>query len=75
MICSNSKGGIKEIILNGRGGDLFRVNDSIQLSKKITSYYRDPKKLNKKLILSRNNIKKYSISEHIKKYQNIFNDI
>ena len=75
IICSNSKGGIKEIILNGRGGDLFNVNDVNQLLNKITSYYRDPKKLNKKLILSRNNIKKYSISEHIKKYQNIFNDI
>jgi len=75
VICSNSKGGIKEIILNGRGGDLFKVNDSNQLSKKITSYYRDPEKLNKKLILSRNNIKKYSISEHTKKYQNIFNNI
>jgi glycosyltransferase involved in cell wall biosynthesis len=75
VICSNSKGGIKEIILNGRGGDLFRVNDSNQLSKKITSYYRDPKKLNRKLILSRNNIKKYSISEHVKKYHNIFNNI
>jgi glycosyltransferase involved in cell wall biosynthesis len=75
IICSNSKGGIKEIILNGRGGDLFNVNDANQLLKKITSYYRDPKKLNKKLILSRNNIKKYSISEHIKKYQNIINDI
>ena len=75
IICSNSKGGIKEIILNGRGGDLFNVNDANQLLKKITSYYRDPKKLNKKLILSRNNIKKYSISEHIKKYQNIFNNI
>ena len=50
VICSNSKGGIKEIILNGRGGDLFRVNDADHLSKKITSYCRDPKKLNKKLI-------------------------
>jgi len=75
VICSNSKGGIREILLDGRGGDLFRVNDSNQLLKKITSYYRDPKKLNKKLILSRNNIKKYSISEHVKKYQNIFNNI
>ena len=75
VICSNSRGGIKEIILNGRGGDLFRVNDSNQLSKKITSYYRDPKKLNKKLFLSRINIKKYSISEHVKKYQNIFDSI
>jgi glycosyltransferase involved in cell wall biosynthesis len=75
VICSNSKGGIKEIILNGKGGDLFRVNDVNQLSKKITSYYRDPKKLNKKLTLSRNNIKKYSISEHVKKYQNIFDNI
>ncbi len=52
--------------------DLFRVNDADHLSKKIISYYRDPEKLNKKLILSRNNIKKYTISEHTKKYQNIF---
>ena len=75
VICSNSKGGVKEIILNGKGGDLFRVNDANQLSKKIASFYKDPKKLNKKIILSRNNIKKYSISEHAKKYVNIVNNI
>ena len=75
VICSNSKGGVKEIILNGKGGDLFRVNDANQLSKKITSFNKNPKKLHKKLILSRNNIKKYSISEHVKKFENIFHNV
>ena len=74
-ICSNCKGGIKEIILNGRGGDLFTVNDEIELSKKIMSFYVNPKKLYKKLILARNNIIKYSQISHLKKYENIFNKI
>ena len=74
-ICSNCRGGIKEIILNGRGGDLFTVNDEIELSEKITSFYLNPKKLYKKLVLARKNIVKYSQTSHVTKYEDVFNKI
>jgi len=71
VICSNCRGGMKEILLNGRGGDLFDVYDSSDLSKKIITFYNDPHKLYKKLKLARSKIKKYSISAHVKKYEKI----
>ena len=74
-ICSNCKGGMSEILLNGRGGDLFPVNDSEELSKKIISFYKNPKNLNKKLALAREKIKKYSVSSHVAKYEKVFSDI
>ncbi len=48
VICSDCKGGAKEIILNGRGGDLFDVGDYKILAKRIISFYQNPNKLKKK---------------------------
>ena len=75
VICSNCKGGTNEILLNGKGGDLFPVNDSDELSKKILSFYNNPKKLNKKLMLAKKNINIYSISSHVKNYEKAFRDL
>ena len=59
VICSNCKGGTKEIILNGKGGDLFPIGNHKILANKITSFFRNQKPLKKKLTLARKNIKKY----------------
>ena len=75
VICSNSRGGIKEIILNGRGGDMFPVNDALTLSRKIGLFYNKPYNLYKKKILARKKITKYSLSSHILKYEKIFSSI
>ena len=72
VICSNSRGGIKEIILNGRGGDIFPVNDALALSRRIELFYNKPYDLHKKKILARKKITKYSLSNHILKYEKIF---
>jgi glycosyltransferase involved in cell wall biosynthesis len=72
VICSNCKGGMNEILLNGKGGDLFPVNDFEALSKKITSFYKNPRKLKNKLAIARKNIKNYSVSAHVKKYEKVF---
>ena len=75
VICSNCKGGSKEIILNGRGGDLFDVGDYKILAKKIISFYQNPNKLKKKLKLSRENIKKFSLENNVRKYESIFRTV
>ena len=75
VICSDCKGGIREIILNGKGGDLFNVGDYKSLAKKIISFYQNPNKLNKKLKLSRKNIKNFSIKKNVQKYESIFRAI
>ena len=71
-ICSDCKGGTREIILNGKGGDLFPVGNYKILAKKIISFFKNPKPLNKKLILAKNNIKKYSLKNNIQKYDKLF---
>ena len=72
VIASNCKGGTKEILLNGKGGDLFPINNHKILSKKINSFYNNMKPLNKKLTLARKNIHKYSLKTNLHKYNKLF---
>ena len=72
VIASNCKGGTKEILLNGKGGDLFPINNHKILSKKINSFYNNMKPLNKKLTLARKNIQKYSLKTNLHKYNKLF---
>ena len=72
VITSNCKGGIKEIILNGKGGDLFPIGNHKILANKITSFFKDQKPLKKKLTLARNNIKKYTLKNNVEKYNKLF---
>ena len=75
VICSDCKGGMREIVLNGKGADLFNVGDYKNLSKKIISFYKNPNKLRKKLKLSRKNIKNFSIKKSVQKYEFVFKKI
>ncbi len=75
VICSNCKGGTKEIILNGRGGDLFPIGNHDILAKKISAFFKNPQPLKKKLILARKNIKKYTLKNSVKKYDKLFSSL
>ena len=75
VICSNCKGGTKEIILNGKGGDLFPIGDHKILANKITSFFENQKPLKKKLTLARKNIRKYTLKNNVKKYDNLFSNL
>ena len=75
VICSNCKGGTREIVLNGKGGDLFPVKDHKILADKIIFFFNNPKPLKKKLILARNNIKKYTLKNNVVKYDKLFSGI
>ena len=75
VICSNCKGGTKEIILNGKGGDLFPIGDHKILANKITSFFENQKPLKKKLTLARKNIRKYTLKNNVKKYGNLFSNL
>lgn len=75
-ICSDSKGGgSREILLNGKGGYLFPRYDYKALSKKIITFYKNPKILFKKTIESRKNIKNFSLKNNIKKYEALFDKV
>ena len=75
VICSNCKGGTKEIILNGRGGDLFPIGNHNILANKIMAFFENQKPLIKKLTLARNNIKKFTLKNNVKKYDKLFSGL
>ena len=72
IIASDCKGGNKEILLNGRGGDLFEIGDYIGLSRKIKNFFENPKILYKKSIIAKRNIKNFSELNNLKEYEKIF---
>tara|TARA_B100001123_G_C15343016_1_gene1035828 strand:- start:4738 stop:5826 length:1089 start_codon:yes stop_codon:yes gene_type:complete len=74
-ICSNCKGGTREILLNGKGGYLFETNNPKDLSKKINLFYKKPRLLENKMLIARKKISKFSEISHTKKYEDIFNKI
>ena len=53
IISSNCPSGPKEILMNGRLGDLFNPGDYKDLCKKIYNYYKNRKLLKKKSILAK----------------------
>ena len=75
VICSDTTSGVREITLNGKGGDLFKVGDYKNLAKKISLVYQSPKILNKKLMIARKNIKNFSIEKNVEKYEFVFKKI
>jgi len=75
VICSDTSSGVREIILNGKGGDLFKVGDYKSLANKIFSFYKNPKPFYKRLIIARKNIKNFSIEKNVKNYESIFKKI
>ena len=75
VVCSDTNSGVREITLNGRGGDLFKIGDYKTLANKIFSFYENPKPFYKKLALARKNIENFSIEKNVEKYESVFKKI
>jgi glycosyltransferase involved in cell wall biosynthesis len=75
VICSNSGGGIKEILLNGKGGTIFDSKDYLELSRKINFFRENPNSFYKKLILAKKNINKFTLKKNVVSYNSIFNSL
>ena len=59
----------------GKGGLLFKVGNFKELSKKITFYNDNKKKLKKKLFHARKMLYKFNINENLNKYLAIIQKI
>ncbi len=68
IISSNCPTGPKEILMNGRLGDLFRSGDYKDLCKKIYNYYRNKELLKKKSILSKKYLHRFDYKNNLNKY-------
>lgn len=72
VICSNSGGGIKDILLNGKAGTFFDANDYIDLANKINFFKKDPFLFYRKSKLAKKNIRKFTLSNNLNAYNKIF---
>jgi len=75
VIASDCKGGNREILLNGKGGDLFKINDYHGLSNKIKKFFEKPNLLIKKNSNAKKNISNFSELNNLKEYEKIFKKI
>ena len=75
IISTNCPTGPREILLNGKGGDLVKIGDYETLSKKILNYSiknnKLKNKLNKKINLGYQNLNRFDYSLNMKKYYNL----
>ena len=75
IISSDCPTGPREILLNGNAGLLFKVGDYIKLSKLISQYSKNKKKLSKKIIIGYKNLNRFDYNQNLKKYLNIINSL
>jgi len=68
IISSNCPTGPKEILMNGRLGELFRPGDHKDLCKKIYNYYKNRKFLRKKSILAKKHLYRFDYKNNLNKY-------
>lgn len=73
IISANCPTGPKEILMNGRLGDLFTSGDHKDLCNKIYDYYKNKKKLKKKSILAKKYLDRFDYINNLKKYEFIIN--
>ena len=71
-ISSKCNSGPSEILLNGKGGDLFKVSDYNELSKKIVKHFKNIKLLKKKIKFAQKKLFRFDKKNHGKIYSKIF---
>ncbi len=74
IISSNCSSGPKEILMNGKAGDLFKVNDYKTLAKKINYYCKNKIRLKKKILFGFNNLSRFDYNKNCKKYYEVLNN-
>jgi glycosyltransferase involved in cell wall biosynthesis len=71
VVSSNCPTGPSEILLNGKGGYLFKVNNHIQLARIIVYISKNIKKAKRKSEIGFNALKRFSYEKNCKKYYNL----
>ena len=75
IISSNCSTGPKEILLNGKLGNLFKVGNYTSLSEMIINFSKDKKNFLDKAKSAKKYLYKFDYKKNLSKYQNIINKI
>tara|TARA_B100001093_G_scaffold196502_2_gene188865 strand:- start:3576 stop:3833 length:258 start_codon:yes stop_codon:yes gene_type:complete len=71
VISSDCPTGPREILDNGKGGELFKVGDYLMLSKKIKFFIKNKKRLNSKKLYAFKRLKRFDYKKRLNDYLNI----
>ena len=71
IISTNCPTGPKEILLNGKGGFLFKIGDYRKLSKLILLFFRNKNQLERKINFTYNSLKRYNLKKNLMKYYSL----
>ena len=71
IISSDCPTGPKEILLNGKGGLLFKAGNHKQLTNKIIYYSKNKNKCNKLLKVAIKNLDRFDYQKNLIKYYNL----
>lgn len=75
VISANCNSGPSEILLNGKGGELYKPNSIIDLIKKINNFFNNPKILKSKTTLAKKSLYRFDKIHSAKIYNKIFDKI
>ncbi len=75
VISTDCRTGPKEILLNGKGGDLFKVGDYKKLSKLIYEFHSKKEKKIKKLQFAKKHLFRFDYEINLKKYLDLVNSV
>lgn len=75
ILSSDCRTGPREILLNGKLGHLFKVDDYIELSQLIINFSKDKKKLLYKAKLAKKYLYRFNFEKNLNKYEKIINKI
>ena len=74
IISSSCSSGPKEILMNGKAGDLFMSNDYKELANMINNYCENKSKFKKKILLGYKNLYRFDYKKNCQKYYEILNN-
>ena len=75
VISTNMNAGASEILSNGKGGELIKIGDYKNLSKKIMFFLNSPNKLLNKTQFAQKKLNRFDVKIHAKIYTKIFKEI
>ena len=75
VICSDAKGGNREIVAHGKAGFLFKVDDINDLKNKITICLNKQQNYNRKIKYAKKHIQQFNYLNNFSKYKKIFKKI
>jgi glycosyltransferase involved in cell wall biosynthesis len=75
VFCSNSEGGVNEILLNQRYGTIFKKEIKYSLIQKINLYLKNSEYYKSKSLLAKRGLIRFTEEKNLKKYDDIFTNL